>query len=83
MSCNKERQREYAKKHYRKNRDKIIKRANERRGELRRKIIQYKKGHPCACGENHPSALDFHHIDDKKRVLYRGSLFQLLCMEPY
>jgi len=66
MSYDKEKQREYAKKHYSKNRDKAIKRANVRRDELRKKIIKYKSDHPCICGETHPAALDFHHTNKKK-----------------
>lgn len=58
-----ERQRIYNKTHYANN--------SERRKELtlaarevaKQYIIKYKKDHPCACGENHPAALQFHHVD--------------------
>jgi len=35
--------------------------------ELRKKILEIKKRSCCAiCGENHPSCLEFHHVDNKK-----------------
>ena len=31
-------------------------------------LTQYKKLHPCQCGESDPVCLDFHHIDGDKEI---------------
>ncbi len=41
-------------------------RAN-RRMEVRQWIDEYKSGLSCACGQNHPATLDFHHIDPTQK----------------
>lgn len=42
--------------------------ARTKRARLRRWLLQYKLGHPCACGEAHPACLDFHHPNDDKKI---------------
>jgi hypothetical protein len=59
-------QKEYAKKHYKANRQKMIDRAIDRRNEIKLKIKEYKFNNPCSCGESHPAALDFHHDQGEK-----------------
>ena len=67
MPCkDKAKQKEYAQKYYLKTREKSIARANARRDEIRRKILDIKRANPCKCGESHPAALDFHHEGEKK-----------------
>jgi hypothetical protein len=65
-----------------KRRKKKRKTAGRRQKEIRRKIRgaqrvrdwlwDYKKEHPCACGENDPACLDFHHVGDKKMAMSKG-----------
>lgn len=37
-----------------------------RKKELRKVIDEAKEGKSCACGENHPACLDFHHRENDK-----------------
>lgn len=63
--CNKA----YQKAHYISNKSDYLKN-NKRREEINRKWFKaYKKTLVCSrCPENHPSCLDFHHVDpDKKK----------------
>lgn len=62
----KERRRVYAKKYYLENRQETIDRAIRYRKTIKRKILEYKLLNPCKCGENHPAALDFHHLGEKE-----------------
>lgn len=56
---------EYPKKYYRENRQEMIERAKRRRNKIKKRILDYKLANPCKCGESHPAALDFHHVDEK------------------
>jgi hypothetical protein len=80
----KESQKEYAKAYYQKNREASITRANARRDQIRKKIIDYKLLHPCKCGESHPAALDFHHKDEKEFCISKayGNCFSWSRIEP-
>jgi hypothetical protein len=67
----KEKQKEYARKHYLANREKMIQRAREdtvRRRKILRKYIDNAKDVPCLdCGNKYPPiAMDFDHISNDK-----------------
>jgi len=70
----KECQREYFKQHYEKNKQYYIDKAAEQKKqntEINRKLKTEAKKNGCVtCGENHPAALDFHHID--KNTKYKS-----------
>ena len=54
--------REYQKKHYKKNKEKYIERAKKDRVILREWWNEYKSALSCStCGESHPSCIEFHH----------------------
>lgn len=58
--------REYNKEWYIKNRKSRMKKIKERKKEIREKLKKYKHEKKCeVCREDHPSALDFHHVGDK------------------
>lgn len=40
----------------------------ERRRKIRQAIADFKRGKACACGEDHPACLDFHHKNDDKEI---------------
>lgn len=61
----KEKRQAYAKKYYLENRQETIERAKRYRRKIKKRILEYKKAHPCKCGENHPAALDLHHVEEK------------------
>lgn len=56
----------YAKKHYEKNKQTIIKKAAVSRKIQKAWFVNYKKQLSCVtCGYDHPAALDFHHVERK------------------
>lgn len=58
-----EKQREYARKYYEANRDKIIAASGKARKQQRAEFATFKSRLSCTkCGENHPATLDFHHV---------------------
>lgn len=65
-------QREYCRKHYQRNSAVYRQRAKKRgaawRREVRARILEYLSIRPCACGQSHPAALDFHHRDAADKV---------------
>ena len=62
-----QKQREYSKQHYQKNRDYILKRAGTQRRKGRDLWEKFKMTLQCAvCGFSHPAALDFHHPPNTK-----------------
>jgi hypothetical protein len=48
-------------------RNKIAK--NKHIARVREYIIQYKREHPCACGESHVACLQFHHLDPTQKEM--------------
>jgi hypothetical protein len=59
----KEKQKEYAKKYYEANKDKIIAASGKVRKTKRAEFAEFKSKLSCTkCNENHPAALDFHHV---------------------
>ncbi len=62
----KEKQREYQRRWYKKNKDYVVNKQRERRGE-QRKIIRDAKSVPCSdCGREYPYyVMDFDHREDK------------------
>lgn len=84
----KEKQAEYSKTHYEKHKQKIITRNNARRKEITAKFAAFKATKSCInCGESHPAALDFHHIErhkSNKKVHYlvsNGHFWQRIMAE--
>lgn len=54
--------REYNRKHYAANKEKILARSKIYKGVTRQRWIDFKSSLSCAhCGFSHPAALDFHH----------------------
>lgn len=58
--------RKMSRQHYQKNKSKYIARNNKIKSETRKKYWEYLQTIACSCGENHPAALDFDHLVDKK-----------------
>lgn len=55
---------EYSRKHYVANREKIQKKASEYKQIKRKEWSEFKATFKCAnCGFSHPAAMDFHHVD--------------------
>src|SRR4051812_29151284 len=57
-------------RNYRKNHERektrLVRQVNERRADVRRKIVEYLQAHPCVdCGERDIVVLEFDHISDK------------------
>ena len=66
----KERNREYQKKHYQGKKKYYITRAKERREKIKTKFDEYKKKLKCEiCGENHIATLDFHHKNPSEKEI--------------
>ena len=64
-----EKQREYAAKHYLKNKKLIIARSAERRRKNKLIWETYKATLSCAqCGFMHPAAIDFHHVYPEEKL---------------
>lgn len=58
-----EKQREYSKKHYERNKEVTIERTRLQKIKGRQIWEEFKSSLQCIkCGENHPAALDFHHV---------------------
>lgn len=63
----KQKQAEYSRRYYEKNRTKVIAKINENKKANRRWFAAFKKTLSCIeCGENHSAALDFHHVHPRK-----------------
>jgi hypothetical protein len=57
----------YSKTHYEKNKKKVIEKINAKKKINKEWFVNYKKQLACVtCGHNHPAALDFHHVEQKK-----------------
>lgn len=52
---------------------------------MRARFEAYKAGLRCACGEKHPAALDFHHVEGKRlgisQMLRGGYSFETVIAE--
>jgi hypothetical protein len=58
-----EKQKEYSKKYYELNKDKVLASSGKSRRTKRAEFANFKSRLSCTkCGENHPAALDFHHV---------------------
>lgn len=63
LVARREKQREYSKKHYEANRAVYLARNSANKKKLRQEFLAFKARLSCEkCGENHPAALDFHHV---------------------
>ena len=65
-----EKRKEYSKKYnkswYQNNRQKRLEQIRKRKKSIRKQLNEYKIENKCfKCREDHPAALDFHHIEDK------------------
>ena len=59
-----EKNREYQKKHYEQNKKYYVDKAKEGKQKIKKQFEEFKKTLECeVCGENHPATLDFHHKD--------------------
>lgn len=66
-------QRQYSKKHYEANKASCIARIARNKKSSRQQFIEFKSRLSCIkCGENHPAALDFHHVvrDPSNKKIY-------------
>lgn len=66
-------QKEYRKQHYVRNKEKYLDRARERNDRARERNVRFlrtlKRFLKCSiCEENHPSCLQFHHRNPKKKI---------------
>jgi hypothetical protein len=52
--------------HYKRNTEYYIKKASEKKKQIREWWREHKKQFKCACGESHPACIDFHHPDNNK-----------------
>lgn len=63
-SIRKQKYKEYSRKHYEANKEKIQKKASEYKRIKRKEWSDFKATFKCAnCGFSHPAAMDFHHVD--------------------
>ena len=69
-----EKNREYQKKHYQNNKEYYITKSRESKQKTREDFKEYKKQLSCEfCGENHPATLDFHHRDKNEKKIIVSS----------
>jgi hypothetical protein len=67
----------YNKEWYRKNREARRKQINERKQKLIEWYREYKSTLKCSkCPENHPSCIQFHHLDPKKKDITISEAFK-------
>lgn len=57
----------YKREYYHRNKEVLYKKSVRRRRQLVEWLYQIKLSLKCECGEDHPSTLDFHHIDASKK----------------
>jgi hypothetical protein len=66
---------QYNKKWYQQNKEKVIERKKQRQQEIRDWYRCYKSTLCCAeCGESHPACLQFHHKDRKEKKFALGDM---------
>ena len=57
---------EYSRRYYEANKEKVKKNVAQRKKDLRVEWLKFKASLSCAhCGETHPATFDFHHIKNK------------------
>ena len=85
---NKEYQREYRIKWYNKHKQSEVAHVRRRKKEIRKWLDNYKKTLKCSnCDENHPAALEFHHISKKDKenaitnMVYNGNSIEKIKKE--
>jgi hypothetical protein len=62
-----QKQKTYSKTHYEKNKQNVILKINIKKKAHKIWFVNYKKQLACVtCGYNHPAALDFHHVEQKR-----------------
>ena len=73
-----EKNREYQKKHYEQKKDYYIQKAKESKHRVREEFENYKKTLKCeVCGESHVATLDFHHKDTStKEIIISESIWR-------
>jgi hypothetical protein len=72
----KDKQKGYAAKHYKNNKNKVKDSTKEKKSSLRKQWRAFKTTLSCSkCGFNHPAAMDFHHKDPKNKL---GSVNQFI-----
>ena len=73
-----EKNREYQKKHYEQKKDYYIQKAKESKHRVREEFENYKKTLKCeVCGESHVATLDFHHKDPStKEIIISESIWR-------
>lgn len=60
----KEKNAQYSRDYYTKNRTKILARVKRSKRDIKDKFAAYKTTLSCTkCGQNHPATLDFHHVE--------------------
>jgi len=65
-----EKNREYQKKHYQNNKEYYITKSRESKSKAREEFKEFKKNLFCEiCGENHPATLDFHHKNPNEKEI--------------
>jgi len=70
----KQKQKEYQKQYYEKNKEYYLGKSRERKRELRKWYKNWKLQLECArCGEDHYSCLDFHHKSEKSFSIHGGA----------
>ena len=73
----KEKQQEYAKKHYANNTQKVKDATKKLNGTFKLKWKEFKATLSCLeCGADHPAVLDFHHIDPEMKTASVHNLVQ-------
>lgn len=67
--ANRTKQVQYQREHYERNKAEIIRKAQQRKDDIRKWFRDFKSKLKCVeCSENHPAAIDFHHLDPKRKV---------------
>jgi hypothetical protein len=61
--------RDYHKQWYEKNKERRKAQIHRRVKDLRKWLNDFKQTLVCACGEDHPATLDFHHVDGREKVI--------------
>lgn len=68
--ANKEKMREYRRKHYHENKEPYLERSKQAKIIARDYINTLKNTLKCIqCNENHPAVLDFHHLDSNEKEI--------------
>lgn len=67
LEVRKQKQAEYSKKYYEKNKAAIMARVNHNKKTMRAWFRKFKATKACiTCGEDHPATIDFHHVNPQR-----------------